>query len=1087
MSTVPQNSLSGSFLLNRSRVAGDLLDLFLQDFRYFNDLGQRLDAPQGSTTAFGARLLRYVVDGEGSVLDDITIRQGWPIASTDNDVDARKVRWLIYDRWEGLSPEVLIRFARVLAASSPVMVRCPRLDLSKTAPWVEALARDLTGLPVSHEMFWRGKSYHPHSKASVSRLAVLMKADCLDISALFESAFTSVAGRAPDGCDFLGSLDGFGRELARRKRTLAPLFGNGGDSLKLRALSLLAMARPEERAAFTAELLSLARDSSAEVREAALPQVAAIEPFIGERMKKAVQSLASSALEFQAPKIEVSARTSTEARAFLTAWLAETNEDINPLDVSPVDGKRSRAPLSSGPLTRLAHEIESAVYTSPAEDDPDANAFKQWLWSRERRLHWGNVVLWASDPSVRPIHIARLLTFTGQMRNDSGDGWSLSHTAASVLRAVVLQCGKGSLLEFARSFEALGAPPSLFIREWYTRRGAQMTSGWPADCVWPFFASSPEALDAGFDPAASEAAPSGFDRLRLFDALASLPELSGSLQSRVIELAAAPDLPTRAAAMRLLGLIPDGVEAAVEYLTASARSEKDEAARDRLLSALTSLGEPIERHLLRQDLAVAAFVELSKRTPVALAWFPFAQLPEVRWASDQEPVSPEIVQWFIIRSHRLKNTQPGAIMRRYCQMFESSDREALGVFTLGAWMAKDLTSGGSGVSSRGLLALVASCGGAHVAAMSHQYLKEWRNLRPAQCRALLQMLAATDHPAAMQLLLTAAERFRARGLADEIGRQVTHLASRMGWTAEELNDRSIPRLGLDESGVLSIDCGGGVALAARLTERLEIEPANDAEPASDTRRKALSAVRSELRTVLCQQRDRLYEAMCGGRTWPFEDWSLFIRAHPVLRYYCRRLVWAIIQDDEITSSFRPLSGGSLTSATDDIVQPPLDARVTLLHDCTTDDAAREAWRDHFKRNELSPLFPQFGRGPLFLSGDQLDDISLDDCEGVVIDTLKLRDAAAEHGYARGPEDREGWCFSYVRRFPTLSLEAVIEFTGDQAPEHNRYVALRCLSLRSLARGEGASPVPLSEIPPVLLSECWNDLHEIAALGSSPAA
>ena len=344
MSTVAQNSGAGAFLVNSARIAGDLLELFLQDFRYFNELGQRLDSPYGSLTEFAGRLLRYVIDGEGSVLEEIKVRQGWPIASTDNDLPARQVRWRIYDRWECLTPQVLIRFARVLAASSPAVLSCPRLDLSKTAPWVEALARDLAGLPVSHEMFWRDKSYEPHPKASISRLAVLMEEDGLRIAALFKSAFASVSGRAPNGCDFLGSLDGFGAELAHQKPTLAPLFRHGGEAVKLRALSLLAMAAPEERTAFAEELLALATDASSEVREAALPLVNALEPHAGERMKIAVQALAPAATQFQTPKIEVSARTSTQARAILFAWLNEANEEINPLDVSPADGRRVRIP-----------------------------------------------------------------------------------------------------------------------------------------------------------------------------------------------------------------------------------------------------------------------------------------------------------------------------------------------------------------------------------------------------------------------------------------------------------------------------------------------------------------------------------------------------------------------------------------------------------------------------------------------------------------------------------------------------------------------------------------------------------------------
>jgi hypothetical protein len=1082
MSTVPQNPARASFLLNRSRIAGDLIELFLQDFRHFNELGERLDVPHGSLSEFAGRLLRYVIDGDGPVLDEIKVRQGWPVASVDNDLPARRIRWRIYDRWERLAPQVLIRFARILAASSPAVLSCPRLDLSRTAPWVEALARDLAGLPVTHEMFWRDKSYEPHRKASISRLGALMEEDGLHVTALFRSAFSSVAGRAPDGCDFLGSLEGFGAELAHLKPAVADFFRDGGEAEKLRALSLLAMTAPEERAPFAEELLALAADASPEVREAALPLANALPPHAGERVKKAVQALASDA-RLHPPRIEVNARTSTEARAILSAWFAEANDDVNPLDVSPADGKRARDPLSSGPLARLAHEIESAHETSLGEDDPDLAAFKAWLWSRERKLRWRNVVRWMAEPSVQPIHVARLLAFTGQMRA-AGDHsrWTLSLTAASVLRVAVLQCGLGSLLEFAKTFEALGAPSSLFVAAWYGPHGARLTSGWPAENVWPFFVNLPEALEAGFDAASPYAKEPGFNRLRLFDALALLPELPADVLSRVVKLTLAPSPQVRGAAVRMLQQTPGAVRAAIERLTAWLYPERNEEARDAILTALEALGDPIERHLSRDDLARDAVAELAKRVPAALAWFPFAQLPAVHWTGDGEAASPEIIQWLVIQAHRLRSPQPGPMTRRCCQMFQPVGREALGAFILGAWMANDLSRGASGVGSRGVLALVAACGGAHVAAMTQQYLRQWRNLRPAQCRALLQMLAATSHPASLQLLLSAPERFPAKGLHDETAAQARALAAREGWTSEDLNDRAVPWLGLDETASITILSNRG-RLVARLTESLDFEPVGAGEFTSET----LSSLRAQLGALLARQKARLYEAMCGGRVWPFEDWSLFLRAHPVMRFYCRRLVWGVAGQGEVANTFRPLNDGSLAGPTDAPVEPPLDCLVTLAHDCNIEASTSDAWRKHFRIHELSPLFPQFGRGALLPSPDQFDDVSLDDCEGVIIDTLKLRDAAMECGYSRGPEEPDGWCFSYVKRFPALAIEAAVEFTGDQAPEHNRYVALRRLTLRSLSPAVSGAEIPLAEVPPILLSECWNDLRQIAASGSAPAA
>ncbi len=70
----------------------------------------------------------------------------------------------------------------------------------------------------------------------------------------------------------------------------------------------------------------------------------------------------------------------------------------------------------------------------------------------------------------------------------------------------------------------------------------------------------------------------------------------------------------------------------------------------------------------------------------------------------------------------------------------------------------------------------------------------------------------------------------------------------------------------------------------------------------------------------------------------------------------------------------------------------------------------------------------------------------------------------------------------------LGLTAVIEFTGNGLPEENRTVALQSLYVMTSA-GDKESPyagsenrLSLGEVPPVLLSECWNDMRLAAAEG-----
>src|SRR5262249_43639926 len=212
---------------------------------------------------------------------------------------------------------------------------------------------------------------------------------------------------------------------------------------------------------------------------------------------------------------------------------------------------------------------------------------------------------------------------------------------------------------------------------------------------------------------------------------------------------------------------------------------------------------------------------------------------------------------------------------------------------------------GSAVASKGILSVVGACAGAAAAPVVGRYLKQWYGMRAAQCRALLQMLVWIEHKTATQLLLAVGSRFRTKSIQEEANKQATALAERKGWTVAELADRTIPSAGLDDDGVLVLDFGPR-QFTAKLNEDLEFvltypdgkpiksppEPRKDDDEAKATEtKKFYSAAKKELKSVVGLQRDRLYEAMCTQRMWPFEDWNTYLNRHPIARHHCQRLVW----------------------------------------------------------------------------------------------------------------------------------------------------------------------------------------------------
>jgi hypothetical protein len=421
---------------------------------------------------------------------------------------------------------------------------------------------------------------------------------------------------------------------------------------------------------------------------------------------------------------------------------------------------------------------------------------------------------------------------------------------------------------------------------------------------------------------------------------------------------------------------------------------------------------------------------------------------------------------------------------------------------------------GSAIEQKGMLAVAAAAGDADCVKLCEQYVRKYYGTRLAQCKCLVEVLAWLRHPLALQVLLSLANRFRTKALRLAAAGHVQALADREGWTIDELADRTIPDAGfarpLDEAGApvgteaaLVLDYGPR-QFNARLGDDLQpvlttVEgktiknlPAPGTQDDADrarAARKAFTDAKKTVKEVVKRQAERLYEALCTQRAWRFEDWRRYLADHPVVGRLCVRLAWAAFAGDRLMGLFRPLEDGSLTDEKDEEVTFEACILVRLAHTCNTPAETAAAWRLHFEDYDVTPLFVQFGRDTYTLPEDKQKETEITDFEGHRLTTFQLRGKATKLGYLRGEAEDGGSFTLYRKPFPSLGLQAVLTFTCSCLPEQDVPAALESLYFTALQGDRAAahswdhSRLPLGKVPPVLLSECYNDVKQIAAEGS----
>ena len=424
---------------------------------------------------------------------------------------------------------------------------------------------------------------------------------------------------------------------------------------------------------------------------------------------------------------------------------------------------------------------------------------------------------------------------------------------------------------------------------------------------------------------------------------------------------------------------------------------------------------------------------------------------------------------------------------------------------------------GSATGEKGMLAVVAAAGGADCVKPCEQYLKKWFGQRLSQCKCLVEVLAGIKHPIALQVLLSVANRFRTRAVQDLAKEHVNAIAEREGWTLDELADRTIPDAGFvrakDAEGrptgdraELVIDYGPRqftikldddlepviTGPEGKVLKSLPAPGKSDDEEIAKESRKQFAEAKKLAKDVLKRQTERLYEALCTQRSWRFDDWRSYLADHPVVGRLCVRLAWAAFAPGDggkFLGCFRPLEDGTLTDENDDAVTVPDDTVVKLAHAANTPKALGAAWAKHFADYDVTPPFVQFGREPYRLPDDMKKKTEITDFVGHRLTNYQMRGKATKLGYVRGEAQDGGWFHEYRKPFPSLEVEVEIEFTGSPLPEEDIPVALRTLAFyRVPANAEKASrwnrpKLELGEVPAVLLSECYNDIKQIAAEGT----
>jgi hypothetical protein len=351
----------------------------------------------------------------------------------------------------------------------------------------------------------------------------------------------------------------------------------------------------------------------------------------------------------------------------------------------------------------------------------------------------------------------------------------------------------------------------------------------------------------------------------------------------------------------------------------------------------------------------------------------------------------------------------------------------------------------------------------------------------------LDVLATMRSEVALMLLHGISEKVKSRPLLAKAREKLESVAESLGLSPEELADRLVPTLGLDDDGARILDFGprsfrvgfdeslrpfvqqiDAGTIGGRLADLPKPGKNDDAElaPAAHEEWKAL---KKTAKVAATQQIARFEVAMIAGRRWEVEAFRTYLVGHPLVRHLARRLVWGAYDEDKLTGTFRVAEDGTYADANDDVFVLAGEARVGVVHPLEIDPKTLASWGERLSEYAIIQPFPQVGR-------EVPRHPTLADLERrVAVKTLELL-ALERRGWRRGAVGDGGVVGEFEKEAGALRVSLSIDpgiYAGD--PKMHPVQTPGEITFRSTRAGTIEDPGA------VFLAEVVADLRAVKAL------
>ncbi|MCY6371681.1 DUF4132 domain-containing protein [Clostridium ganghwense] len=426
---------------------------------------------------------------------------------------------------------------------------------------------------------------------------------------------------------------------------------------------------------------------------------------------------------------------------------------------------------------------------------------------------------------------------------------------------------------------------------------------------------------------------------------------------------------------------------------------------------------------------------LSKNLKKKKLSLPYKEFTQIRYKHNEKVMGDEIIEYFLLSymtSDELKINNDALLISEYM------NEEDLNGFSNN--VLDYFISNGFNNKEKWMILLASIHGDYNIIKKLNTLITELASKSKQKIASyIVKALALNGSGEALILVDSIGRKFKYKSVKDSAKEAFKLVASELGYSLGELQDKIVPDLGFKNISCKEYDYGSrkfkvylndNLALEiekddGKILKNLPKGTKDDNEEMVKKAKDNLKILKKELKDIVKAQIERMEASLSDFRIWNVESWRELFMKNPIMHRLGKRIIWGLYEDGELKTSF--IYDDDFYNVNDDVIELDEKYKISIVHPLELSEEEKASWKEIFEDNEIEEFFPQINRNVFICEDENIKFI--EDFKNTKVNDATLVNRIMKKGWYRGSVTDGGGYHEFYKENEELNIG--VEVTLDE--------------------------------------------------------